>query len=104
MTYRIIQLGQEAELNPDLKIDPMIGQPYPYTVDETGAVQDQEFWRGEPSVLIGFQDERDVQTVNLLASAWFAHAPETAVGKYAVFVANGQFYTDKRPVVSIKEY
>lgn len=59
--------------------------PYPFHVDENGNVLRQDFWRGDPAAVIGFQDRVDVQRVNL----WWKQVvadPQRAVGKYAVTV------------------
>lgn len=57
--------------------------PYPFHIREDGAIDRQDFWKGEPLALIGFQDQIDVLRVDLgLAEFW--RYPQTAVGKYAI--------------------
>lgn len=68
--------------------------PYPYHIDaETGEVGRQEFWRGDPKSIIGFQEDPDVQFVDKMWSE-VAADPETAVGMYPVFVDwKGQMFS-----------
>lgn len=77
-------------------------QPYPFHVDAaTGDVQQQEFWQGDPAAVLGFQDQVDVQRVDLL---WqdAAADPDSIVGKYPVMVrAGGGLYTYTVPVESV---
>jgi hypothetical protein len=57
--------------------------PYPFHVTETGDVLRQDFWQGDPAVVIGFQDRVDVQQVDL----WWQDVvddPQRAIGKYAI--------------------
>lgn len=59
--------------------------PYPFHVDEDGNVERQDFWRGDPAAVLGFQDRVDVQQVDL----WWREVvadPQRAVGKYMVTV------------------
>lgn len=77
--------------------------PYPFHIAPNGNVQRQDFWRGQPLALIGFQADVDVQKVDLLTSAWFEGEPTAAVGMFPVFAARGgQFYTDTRPVARVE--
>lgn len=76
--------------------------PYPYHVDEEGNVQRQDFWKGDPSGIIGFQNRADVQRVNLLWDDFVAGDPNAAVGKYMVMVdSKGTFATYTIPVESV---
>lgn len=59
--------------------------PYPFHCGEDGTVQRQDFWRGDPIKVIGFQNDRDIQQVDLWWSD-FVNTPEAAVGKYIVAV------------------
>lgn len=57
--------------------------PYPFHVHEDGTVARQDFWRGDPAAVVGFQNRADVQHVDL----WWADVvtdPRRAVGKYMV--------------------
>jgi hypothetical protein len=62
--------------------------PYPFQVGEDGMVGDQDFWRGDPSAVLGFQDDVDVQRVNL---HWedVVKDPQAAVGKFPVMISRG---------------
>lgn len=77
--------------------------PYPYFVDsETGAVQRQDFWQGEPAGLLGFQKTADEQRVALHMKDW-AENPQKAVGMFPVFVrAEGGIYSLSMPVESVE--
>jgi hypothetical protein len=59
--------------------------PYPFHVNESGDVQRQDFWRGDPKAVIGFQDDPNVQKVDLWWDDVVAD-PQLAVGKYPVMV------------------
>jgi len=57
--------------------------PYPFYVNEDGTVQRQDFWRGDPARVVGFQKDSAVQQVDL---RW-AEAktdPAAVVGMYLV--------------------
>ncbi|MFT4471378.1 hypothetical protein ACMX2H_15860 [Arthrobacter sulfonylureivorans] len=92
MTIQSIQLASSANGS----------RPYPHRVDDTsGKVLDQDFWKGEPAALVGFQNSADVQHVDLHTRDWAAQ-PEKAVGMYPVFVtARGGLYCLTLPVASV---
>lgn len=80
--------------------------PYPFHVDEAGNVDRQDFWRGEPLAIIGFQADPDVQQVDL---HWrdFLKAPQAAVGMLVVGVdgkGGMATYNVKSPLRSVVEY
>lgn len=76
--------------------------PYPYFVAEDGSVDGQDFWRGEPDAVVGFQDDVDVQRLDLSwADAW--QDPQRAVGKFPVLVEHGHFTTLRIAVDSMTE-
>lgn len=57
--------------------------PYPFFVEEDGTVQGQDFWKGDPQKVLGFQKDLAVQQIDL----WWEDAvrnPKDAVGMYAV--------------------
>lgn len=57
--------------------------PYPFYVSEDGSVGNQEFWRGDPAAVIGFQ--RDLARHEI--DVWWdtvVEDPQQAVGLYAV--------------------
>lgn len=77
-------------------------RPFPYNLDAEGKVLDQDFWKGDPAGLIGFQKEPDVQRVGLFFRD-FTENPLKAIGMYPVFVdATGGMYCFTRPVESVQ--
>jgi hypothetical protein len=57
--------------------------PYPFHVNEHGEILRQDFWRGDPERVIGFQANLHVMNIDL----WWLQVwdkPELAVGKYVV--------------------
>lgn len=57
--------------------------PYPFYVAEDGSVERQDFWRGDPAAVVGFQKDLAVQQIDL----WWRDAvkdPQKAVGMYVV--------------------
>jgi hypothetical protein len=75
--------------------------PYPFHVDEDGNVLRQDFWRGDPATVLGFQNRVDVQQVDL----WWREVvadPQRAVGKYMVTVdRDGAFSTRTIAIESV---
>jgi hypothetical protein len=64
-------------------------QPYPFLVTEDGFVLDQDFWRGDPERIVGFQNDEEIQRIDV----WWSDVvkdPELAVGKFPVMVEKGQ--------------
>jgi len=93
-TIRTIQPCQ-PDKNPG-EYDVMQPVPYPYHIDADGCVLQQDFWRGEPASLIGFQKNRDRQTVDLFFHDW---TDQDVTGMHPVFVdADGSMWTDLRKV------
>lgn len=81
--------------NPNAKSPIIFGErlPYPFHIDAaTGDVLDQEFWKGDPLRVVGFQKDEEIQTVNL----WWADAaadPDKIVGMFPVMVGPEGLYT-----------
>jgi hypothetical protein len=74
--------------------------PYPFHIDAEGNVLRQDFWRGEPSRLLGFQEKRDVQHVDLRVEDWLATDDDAPEGWYPVFVdADGTLWNHACPVM-----
>ncbi len=75
--------------------------PYPFLIDtDTGNVGRQDFWKGEPAALVGFQRELTEQRIDITVSS-FAQNPDTVVGMFPVFTNDaGNFYTLTTPVTS----
>lgn len=85
--------------------------PYPFHLDADGNVTRQDFWRGEPLKLLGFQSDPDVHEVDLLVEDWLptaaagyaaasgACSPVDAVGMWPVFRdADGTIWSHRFPV------
>lgn len=86
--------------------------PYPFHLDAEGNVLSQDFWRGEPIKLLGFQESPDVHEVNLLVEDWLPTAtspttsqvvgPVAAVGMWPVFLdADGTIWAHRFPVDNV---
>lgn len=80
---------------------PLYRLPYPFHITDTGQVERQDFWGGAPKSIVGFQNDPDVQRIDL----WWADVvldPQSAVGKYAVFSdADGTMWTNMVPIESV---
>lgn len=76
--------------------------PYPFHIDaETGDVGRQDFWKGDPLRLIGFQSTAETQRVDVHFED-FAAYPESAVDRFPVFVrADGTIYSMTNPIRSV---
>ena len=94
-----IQPGQPGE---GMKYNPQKALPYPWHIDpETGDVDRQDFWKGDPARLMGFQAEIDVQRVALHRKD-FAADPQKAVGMFAVFLRkDGSMYNIEVPITDV---
>ena len=58
--------------------------PYPYYVQADGTLGRQDFWKGNPGSLIGFQSRFDHQVLDFDLDD-FLENPEIAINKYPVF-------------------
>jgi len=77
--------------------------PYPYFISENGDVGRQDFWRGKPLKLIGF-DKTPNAHVGVLGLEDFFKEPEKAIGLYPIFLhADGEWYTEVTKVGSIRK-
>ena len=76
---------QPAEVTDQLADDgtELTRLPYPFHVDSNGDVLRQDFWKGNPTRVIGFAARLDVHAIDL---PWqdALGAPQRAVGMYAV--------------------
>jgi hypothetical protein len=86
--------------------------PYPYIVDENGLVGRQDFWKGNPYKLLGFNSrpvsgEMDVaQFIQLYMSDLPIPAEDImlGVGNYGVFsTKDNQWFTMTEPFASVME-
>lgn len=70
--------------SPDGSYDVHQPRPYPFAVDKaTGEIARQEFWKGNPFRVEGFQDDFDVQQIDLSWEDAVENLDEV-VGKYLV--------------------
>ena len=74
-------------------------RPYPFFIkDKKGTVGRQDFWKGNPLLLVGFTDETDRQDIELSLDE-FIQNPRRAKGLYPVFERkNGDWFTFVIPV------
>lgn len=80
---------------------PDLSRPWPLHIGTGGTVGQQGAYKGDPSHLIGFQEEEGTQSVSVLLPEFEAN-PEVAVGKYPVFVrSNGTLFVSTLPVADV---
>lgn len=83
---------------PSGKYDVHMAVPYPFHVGEDGMVGRQEFWRGDPKAVLGFQRDIDLMMVDLFWADAVAD-PEQMVGMFPVFTtSDGRWYTLRLPI------
>lgn len=58
---------------------------WPLYVDEHGAVQQQDFWKGDPTSIAGFVDRLDGGPITLTFADFWSDS-QRAVGKYPVLL------------------
>lgn len=76
-------------------------RPYPFHILPDGKVDRQDFWKGTPVALIGFQNASDVQHVDVTVTEFLAD-PDVAVGKYPVFAdADESWWNYADPITEI---
>lgn len=76
--------------------------PYPFFIDEDGFVLRQEFWRGKPYKLLGFNDTPKAGDIKLMRKE-FMFYPQAAVAMYPVFKdATDNWYTYDLPIEAVK--
>jgi hypothetical protein len=79
--------------------------PYPFHVDSaTGNVTRQDFWKGAPAQVLGFQVDRERQEVDLLWEDAAEH-PELIEGMFAVLLDTSEgeptIYNTVCPIASV---
>jgi hypothetical protein len=78
--------------------------PYPFAVKENGEVDGQDFWRGDPAAVLGFQNDEEVQRIDV----WWSDVvsdPELAVGKFPVMIEeSGNIYTYTVKIESVQVF
>lgn len=78
--------------------------PYPFHVFEDGSIDRQDFWRGDPKRVVGFQKDLAVQQIDLSWSAAWKD-PEKAIGMYVVTqTAKGQMSVHLTAIQSMEVY
>jgi hypothetical protein len=108
-TVKIIQIQPEAflddvRISADKQLVEMKKLPYPFAVREDGEVDGQDFWRGDPAAVLGFQNDEEVQQINVWWSDVVAD-PELAVGKFPVMrEENGNIYTYTVAIESVQVF
>lgn len=88
---------------PSGEYDVHMALPYPFHIDvDTSKVLRQDMWKGNPATLIGFQQDVDVQRVDLFLADAMETNPHRVVGMYPVFSEdNGGLYTYILPINSV---
>lgn len=79
----MIEIQTEPIIDNMINGHEMTKLPYPFFVDEAGAVARQDFWRGDPLRVVGFQRDLAVHVIDL----WWSDALEdlsAATGMYLV--------------------
>jgi hypothetical protein len=100
---RLIKL-QPAEFIDNISDDGHIGRklPYPFYITEAGYVEGQDFWRGDPIRVVGFQ--RDLARMEI--DLWWSDAvrePHSAIGMYLVTTdAKGGMGVHQTAIASIE--
>jgi hypothetical protein len=90
MTTYTIQPAQDGV--PVGSYDPLKPVPYPFHIAADGSVLRQDFWKGDPASLLGFQATEE-HHIDLWREEWI-HDPQAAVGMFPVFVTDkGQMYS-----------
>lgn len=82
---------------------PDLTRPYPWHIDTaTGDVGRQEFWKGDPYRLMGFQKASDsVQRVTVFLED-FTATPDKAIDMQPVFIrADGSMYSSSHTIETV---
>lgn len=96
-TIRSIQIANTE----DGSYDVMKPLPYPYHVLPDGKVDRQDFWRGDPAGLIGFQREAKRHQVDVTFQDWVDNDVDVT-GMFPVFVDDkGQFAVITLPITDV---
>ena len=88
---------------PGGKYDVNLPLPYPFHIDvDTSRVLRQDAWKGNPYALLGFQQDLDVQKVDLFLADAMETNPHLIVGMYPVFSEKNEgIYTYILPINSV---
>lgn len=79
--------------------------PYPFFIEENGNVGRQDFWRGKPLRLQGFNPTRVSGVVEgTIGLEDFFKDPQRAVGMYPIMEhEGGDFFTYGDPIESVEK-
>ena len=84
------------------KTHPDLTQPYPFFIEADGLVGRQEFWKGTPLKLLGFNNTTQEGEISLPFEE-FTKNINAAIGKYPVFRdKDGTISTHINPVENVK--
>jgi len=77
--------------------------PYPFFIDEAGNVGRQDFWRGQPLKLIGFNGSAENKTVEpAIGLEDFLENPHKCLGLYPIFEDDDEeWHTWRDPIESV---
>ncbi|KKN18190.1 hypothetical protein LCGC14_0958260 [marine sediment metagenome] len=76
--------------------------PYPFHISEDGSVGRQDFWKGKPQRLLGFNNKPEAGDIKLFG-AEFRKNPKLAIGMYPVFKnKGGGWVTHTIPIESVR--
>ena len=76
--------------------------PYPYFIDEKGLVGRQDFWKGKPFRLIGFNGQPTTGDIDVSFNDFWQN-PKIAVGMYPVFTDKKKnWFTHQLAIVSFR--
>lgn len=98
-----IKLRESIRIQPREREDGTL--PYPFFINADGNVGRQDFWKGRPLKLVGFNGKPntgvDSKTIDLKL---FLEKPKRAIGLYPIFEhKDGEWFTYKDPIQSISE-
>lgn len=82
--------------------DPLL-MPYPYHIEPDGKVARQDFWKGRPLKLLGFNKTNQTGDISLMRSEWMKN-PKRAIGMFPVFANKGDEWTTSRVAISDVHY
>lgn len=72
--------------------------PYPYHIEDDGTVGRQDFWKGKPARLLGFQLTADRHEVSVRVETWLENDVDVT-GHFPVFQdKNGAIWSLTLPV------
>lgn len=78
--------------------------PYPFFINEDGIVGRQDFWKGSPLILIGFNPKPNNETVKkTINCVTFLKNPKRAIKMFPIFEhRDGEWFTYQDPIESVK--